>query len=60
LNLGDSQANLGNVLAAEESVRHAAAHLAGVPAGGYREFVALGVRRLAARLSGAADAEPTA
>jgi hypothetical protein len=55
LNLGDAQAGVGDVLAAEESARQAAAHLAALPAGGYREFVAFGVRRLAARVGGAAD-----
>jgi hypothetical protein len=50
LNLGDAQANVGDVLAAKESARHATAHLAAVQAGGYREFVALGVRRLASRV----------
>ena len=50
LNLGDAQANAGDVMAGAESVRHAAAHLAALPRDGYREFVALGIRRLAARL----------
>jgi hypothetical protein len=31
-----------------------------VPAGGYRELVALGVRRLAARVDDAGDREPAA
>ena len=57
LNLGDAQANVGDAEAAAASARHADAHLAAVPDGGYREFVALGVRRLAARVGGAADAE---
>lgn len=50
LNLGDAQANVGDVPAADESARRATAHLEALPAGGYREFVALGVRRLAARV----------
>jgi hypothetical protein len=53
LNLGDAQANVGDVAAAAESVRRANDHLAGLPPGGYRDFVALGVRRLAARVGAA-------
>src|SRR5690348_3924414 len=49
LNLGDAQASVGNLTAAAEAAERAAAHLAAVPAGGYREFVAFGIRRLAAR-----------
>jgi hypothetical protein len=60
LNLGDAQANVGDVAAAAASGRRAAAHLAAVPAGGYRELVALGVRRLAARVDDAGDREPAA
>ena len=60
LNLGDAQANVGDTRAAAASARQAAAHLAAAPAGGYREFVALGVRRLAARVGAAGDAEPAA
>lgn len=57
LNLGDSQANVGDVVAAAASARRAAAHLAALPPGGYREFVAFGIRRLEARIGGASDDE---
>jgi hypothetical protein len=50
LNLGDAQANLGDLATAARSARCAAEHLATLPPGGYREFVALGVGRLAARV----------
>lgn len=50
LNLGDAQANVGNTIAAAAAARQAAAHLATLPLGGYREFVAFGIRRLAARV----------
>ena len=60
LNLGDAQAKVGDVAAAAAAARRAAAPLAAVPPGGYREFVALGIRRLAARVGGAADGEPAA
>jgi len=50
LNLGDAQANVGDVAAAAESARRADEHLAALPPGGYRDLVALGVRRLAARV----------
>jgi len=58
LNLGDAQANVGDVGASAESVRRAAAHLAALPPDGYREFVAAGIRRLAARLGLASDVDP--
>ena len=45
--------------AAVASARLAAGHLTALSAGGYREFVALGVRRLAARAQEAAGAELT-
>jgi len=48
LNLGDAHANVGDVAAGAEAVRRAADHLAALPPGGYREFVAMGIRRLAA------------
>ena len=60
LNLGDAQANVGDVAEAAASARRAVAHLAAVPPGGYREFVALGVRRLATRAGAADDREPAA
>ena len=56
LNLGDAHANLGDVAAGAEAVRRAADHLAALPPGGYREFVAMGIRRLAARVGEADDA----
>lgn len=49
LNLGDSQANVGDLAAAAESARTAGEHLASLPPGGYRELVTLGAQRLAAR-----------
>jgi hypothetical protein len=54
LNLGDAQAGVGDVAAASASVQHAASHLAALPPGGYRDFVALGIRRLVERV-GAPD-----
>jgi hypothetical protein len=50
LNLGDAHAALGQSEPAAAAVRLASAHLAALPAGGYREFVALGIGRLAQRL----------
>jgi hypothetical protein len=60
LNLGDAHAALGQPGAATAAARRAAGHLDALPAGGYREIVALGIRRLSERL-GAADAtaDPT-
>ena len=58
LNRGDAQANVGDVPAAAAAVRRAAEHLAAVPPGGYRQFVALGIRRLAERLGGASPVQP--
>ena len=60
LNLGDAQANVGDAGAAAASARRAAAHLAAVPPGGYREFVTLGVGRLTARVTASDDREPAA
>jgi hypothetical protein len=60
LNLGDAQANVGEAAAATESARRAAGHLAAVPPGGYRELVALGIGRLAARVGPPSDAGPAA
>jgi hypothetical protein len=57
LNLGSAQADVGDAAEGAESVRRAVAHLAALPLDGYREFVALGIRRLAARLGVASDAE---
>ena len=50
LNLGDAHAKLGNTAASIDAVQRAAVNLAHVPAGGYRDFVVYGVRRLAERL----------
>jgi hypothetical protein len=50
LNLGDAHAALGQSEAAAAAVHLAPAHLAALPAGGYREFLALGIGRLAQRL----------
>jgi hypothetical protein len=50
LNLGDAHAALGQSEAAAAAVHLASAHVAALPAGGYREFVALGIGRLAQRL----------
>lgn len=55
LNLGDAHANVGDVAAGAEAVRRAADHLAALPPGGYREFVAMGIRRLAARVGESHD-----
>lgn len=60
LNLGDAQANAGDVEAAAASARRAAGRLAAVAPGGYREFVALGIRRLGARVGVESDADPAA
>jgi tetratricopeptide (TPR) repeat protein len=51
LNLADSYAATGNITAAMEAVNRAVASLDLLPAGGYREFVAMGVRRLQQRLA---------
>lgn len=56
LNLGDSLANMGDIEASVQAVRQAAEHLQALPLGGYREFVAFGIRRLAARVGAAVDA----
>jgi hypothetical protein len=60
LNLGDSQANVGDRANAAESASRAANHLSAVAPGGYRDFVALGIRRLASRVSDATETEPAA
>ena len=57
LNLGDAQARVGDVVTAAASARRAAAHLAALPPGGYRELVAFGIRRLEARVDSASDDE---
>lgn len=60
LNLGDAQATLGELVPAAASARRAAEHLAALAPGGYREFVALGIGRLAGRVGQAAGGEPAA
>jgi hypothetical protein len=60
LNLGDAQANIGDMVSAAATARRAAANLAALPPGGYREFVAFGIRRLEARVNGVSDDEATA
>ena len=57
LNLGVAQADAGDLTAGAESVHRAAAHLAALPPDGYREFVALGIRRLATRLGMTSDVD---
>ena len=57
LNLADAQTAVGDVVAGAESVRRATAHLTALPTGGYREFVALGIGRLAARLGVTRDVD---
>ncbi len=57
LNLAAAHAHLGEPVAATAAVRQAAAHLDSVDPGGYRDFVALGIRRLSQRLGEASDAE---
>jgi hypothetical protein len=57
LNLGDAHAALGQLEAAAEAARLAARHLGDVPSGGYRDFVAMGIRRLAQRLGVAGEIE---
>lgn len=55
LNLGDAQANAGDLEAAAVSARLAADHLVALPSTGYRDLVAMGVRRLATRVNSTAD-----
>ena len=50
LNLGDAWATMGDVAAAAVAAQRAAEHLGAVSPGGYRQFVALGIRRLAERV----------
>jgi hypothetical protein len=50
LNLGDSHARLGQREPARAAVRRAAECLVKLPHGGYREFVSMGIDRLAHRL----------
>jgi hypothetical protein len=57
LNLGDAHARLGHQISARAAVQRAADHLAALPPGGYREFVAMGIERLTRRLETAEDSE---
>jgi len=55
LNLADAHEKLDERDAATAAVTRAAEHLDRLPAGGYREFVAVGIRRLAEQLDVALD-----
>lgn len=57
LNLGDSHARLGQREPARAAARRAAEHLATLPAGGYRDLVAMGIDRLTHRLDAAQDSD---
>jgi hypothetical protein len=50
LNLADAHEKVGARAPAASAVQRAAIHLAELPAGGYRELVAMAIRRLAERL----------
>jgi hypothetical protein len=50
LNLADAHEKVGERESAASAVASAAMHLSELPAGGYRELVATGIRRLAERL----------
>ncbi|HEV7992866.1 MAG TPA: hypothetical protein VGP25_13630 [Gemmatimonadaceae bacterium] len=50
LNLGDTHAKVGNLDRAAEAARRARESLDALPHDGYREFVAMGIGRLAERL----------
>lgn len=50
LNLAAAHSNLGERESAANVLHQAAAHLAAVPPSGYREFLAMGIRRLAQQL----------
>jgi hypothetical protein len=56
LNLADAHEKVGERVSAASAVQRAAAHLEQLPVGGYREFVASGIRRLAERLDVELDA----
>ncbi len=55
LNLADAHEKLDERELATAAVKRAATHLDLIPAGGYREFVAFGIRRLAERLDVAVE-----
>ena len=50
LNLADSYANTGDVKSAVAAIETALERLELLPAGGYREFVSMGIQRLRGRL----------
>lgn len=49
LNLGDAYAKIGNHAEAKSAVAKARMHVAAVAAGGYREFITMGIERLESR-----------
>jgi hypothetical protein len=49
--LGDALANVGSHSAAASAARAGRTHLAGVPKGGYRDFIGSGISRLESRLA---------
>ena len=58
LNLGDAHARLGQLELARAAGQRAADSLDGLPPGGYREFVAMGIGRLTQRLEAARVVDP--
>jgi len=56
LNLADAHETVGERASAAAAVRRAAAHLQLLPSGGYRDFVAMGIHRLAERVG--VDVDP--
>ena len=59
LNLSDAHEKVGDRESAAMAVKRAAMHLDHLPAGGYRELVASGIRRLAERLDVELDVDQT-
>jgi hypothetical protein len=58
LNLADAHENVGQRMSAIAALHRAAGHLRHLTPGGYREFVAFGLHRLAERVGVAIDIEP--
>jgi tetratricopeptide (TPR) repeat protein len=58
LNLGDAHARLGQRELARAAVQRAAESLDGLPSGGYRDFVAMGIDRLMHRVEAARGVDP--
>jgi hypothetical protein len=58
LNLADAHHGLGQSEPATTALERGVRHLRSLPAGGYREFVAFGLGRMAQRLGVAMDVEP--